>query len=176
MDVRRLVFIDETGLNTKMARLYGRAARGQRCVDHVPYGHWCSSTFIAALRHDRMDAPMVFDGPMNGDTFRAYIKEVLCPTLSKDDILICDNLPAHKVTGVAKDIQAVGANIRYLPPYSPDLNPIEMAFAKIKAFMRSQAADSLQKIIQATANALATFNKNICAKLIKHAKYQSILN
>ena len=124
LDPRRLVFIDETGASTKMARLRGRAPRGQRCRAAVPYGHWKTTTFTAGLRLGGMVAPMVLDGAMNGDAFRAYVEQVLVP----EPIVIMDNLLAHKVSGVRTAIEEAGARLIYLPPYSPDFNPIEMAF------------------------------------------------
>ena len=132
LDPTRIVFIDETAANTKMARLYGRAPRGERCRAAVPHGHWKTTTFTAGLRHDRIAAPMVLDGPMNGEAFLAYVEQALVPELRPRDIVIMDNLPAHKVHGVRQAIEAAGATLRYLPPYSPDFNPIEMAFAKLK--------------------------------------------
>ena len=140
LDPTRIVFIDETAANTKMARLYGRAARGERCRAPVPHGHWKTTTFTAGLRHDRIAAPMVLDGPMNGDAFLAYVEQALVPELRPGDIVIMDNLPAHKVHGVRQAIETAGASLRYLPPYSPDFNPIEMAFAKLKALLRAAAA------------------------------------
>lgn len=139
LDPRRLVFIDETGTSTKMARLRGRAPRGERCRAAVPHGHWKTTTFTAGLRLDGMVAPMVLDGAMNGDAFRAYVEQVLVPELRPDDIVIMDNLPAHKVSGVRNLIENAGARLLYLPPYSPDFNPIEMAFSKLKALLRKAA-------------------------------------
>ncbi|MEM9445968.1 MAG: IS630 family transposase [Verrucomicrobiota bacterium] len=130
---RKLVFLDETGVNTKMSRLYGRALRTERCHDQVAHGHWNSSTFLAALRYNAMTAPLLIDGAMDGKMFVGYIEQHLCPTLKEGDIVICDNLPAHKVKGAREAIEAVGGELVYLPAYSPDLNPIEMAFAKFKA-------------------------------------------
>jgi transposase len=127
LDPTRIVFIDETAANTKMARLYGRAPRGERCRAPVPHGHWKTTTFTAGLRHDGIAAPMVLDGPMNGDAFLAYVEQALVPELRPGDIVIMDNLPAHKVHGVRQAIEAASASLRYLPPYSPDFNPIEMA-------------------------------------------------
>jgi hypothetical protein len=121
----RLVFIDETGASTKMARLRGRAPRGQRCRASVPHGHWKTTTFVGALRLSGMTAPMVLDGPMNGPAFLAYVQQVLAPTLMPGETVIMDNLPAHKVAGVRAAIEATGARMRLLPPYSPDFNPIE---------------------------------------------------
>src|ERR1700732_198045 len=125
LDPARLVFIDETATSTNMVRLRGRCARGMRLVGYAPYGHWKTITFVAGLRHDRMVAPFVLDGPMNGPTFVEYVKQCLVPTLRRRDIVIMDNLPSHKVPGVREAIESVGATLSYLPPYSPDLNPIE---------------------------------------------------
>ena len=133
LDPTRIVFIDETAANTKMARLYGRAPRGERCRAPVPHGHWKTTTFTAGLRRDGIAAPMVLDGPMNGEAFLAYVEQALVPELRPGEVVIMDNLPAHKVHGVRQAIEAAGASLRYLPPYSPDFNPIEMAFAKLKA-------------------------------------------
>lgn len=133
LDPHRLVFIDETCLSTKMARLRGRALRGERCRAGVPHGHWKTTTFTAGLRLTGMTAPFVHDGAMNSEIFQAYVEHVLVPTLSPGDIIVLDNLPAHKVPGARKAIERVGAQMMFLPPYSPDFNPIEMAFAKLKA-------------------------------------------
>ena len=130
-DAKRLVFVDETGTSTKMVRTHGRCRRGQRLIGKAPWGHWKTTTFTAGLRCDRLVAPFVLDGPMNGEAFLVYVETVLAPSLSQDDIVVIDNLPAHKVAGVRAAIEARGAILLYLPPYSPDLNPIEMAFAKL---------------------------------------------
>src|SRR5271168_5112335 len=125
LDPRKLVFIDETWASTAMTRRYGRALKGERLYGYVPNGHWITTTFIAALRCDRVTAPAVFDGPIDGDSFLAYVQQVLVPTLKPGDIVIMDNLPAHKVEGVRQAIEAVGATRLLLPSYSPDFNPIE---------------------------------------------------
>ena len=125
LDPEKLIFIDETGASTKMARLRGRAKRGERCRAAVPHGHWKTTTFTAGLRLTSLSAPMLLDGPMDGDAFRAYVTQVLAPELTPGDIVVMDNLPAHKVTGVRHAIEAAGATLLYLPPYSPDFNPIE---------------------------------------------------
>jgi transposase len=138
LDPAKLVFIDETGLSTKMSRLRGRALRGERCRSAVPHGHWKTTTFTGALRLSGMTAPMVLDGAMNGVTFRAYVEQVLVPTLSPGDIVVMDNLPAHKVEGVRLAIEQAGCELRFLPPYSPDFNPIENAFSKLKAHLRAR--------------------------------------
>jgi transposase len=165
------VFLDETGLNTKMTRLYGRSAKGERCHAAVPFGHWQPATFIAALRDDRLSAPWLIDGPMDGLLFLTYLREVLGPELRRGDLVICDNLSSHKVQGVREAIGACGARLRYLPAYSPDLNPIEMAFAKLKAHLRSAAARNWESLIEATAAALASFSPNHCRNFLSHANY-----
>ena len=139
--LERLAFIDETSLKTNMAKTIGWAPRGQRLVDHAPFGHWRTQTFIGALRHDRLDAPWVIDGAMNGELFDLYVETQLVPTLRQGDVVILDNLSSHKSPGAAKAMRAVGAWFLFLPPYSPDLNPIEMAFSKLKALIRKAAAE-----------------------------------
>ena len=139
LDPERLVFIDETGTTTKMGRRRGRCPRGERLMGHPPYGHWKTTTFVAGLRNGAITAPFVIDRPMNGEIFLAYVQQGLAPTLKAGDAVIMDNLPAHKVAGVREAIEATGARLLYLPPYSPDLNPIEMAFAKLKALLRKAA-------------------------------------
>jgi len=170
-DVRRLVFRDETGLNTKMARLYGRSPVGERCVASVPHGHWQTSTLVAALRHDRITAPLLIDGPMNGEVFAAYIEQSLCPELRPADMVICDNLASHKVAGIREAVERCGATLHYLPPYSPDLNPIEMAFAKLKASLRQAAQRTLEGLQHATATALDSFTQDHCRNFFSHANY-----
>ena len=162
LDPQRLVFIDETGASTKMARLRGRSKRGQRCRAAIPHGHWKTTTFTAGLRRDGLVAPMVLDGPMNGDAFRAYVEQVLVPTLKPGDVVIMDNLPAHKVSGVREAIEAAGAIRLFLPPYSPDFNPIEMAFAKLKAMLRKTAARTVPDLWDAIAGALDAFTPAEC--------------
>lgn len=173
-DSRRLVFIDETALNTKMARLTGWSPRGQRCIGAVPHGHWATSTFIAALRHDRIDAPFLIEGSANMEVFAAYIGQVLCPELREGDDVIMDNLCIHKTTAVIRQIEARGAKVRYLPPYSPDLNPIEMAFAKLKNHLRREAARTLATLQPAVARSLACFHPHHCRGFFRHAQYASI--
>ena len=131
-----IVFIDETGINTKIARLRGRCPRGQRMVAPIPHGHWKTLTFIAALRHDGLTAPWVVDGAMTADIFETYIETQLAPTLNKGDVVVLDNLSAHKRNTIKKLVEARGAWLLFLPPYSPDLNPIELAFSKFKAHMK----------------------------------------
>jgi transposase len=134
MDAARFVFLDETGTATNMARRYGRSPCGARLVAAVPQGHWKTTTFIAGLRQSGIVAPLVLDGPMTGPAFRAYVEQFLAPALEPGDVVVLDNLAAHKVDGVRQAITATGASILYLPPYSPDLNPIEQLFAKLKAY------------------------------------------
>jgi transposase len=156
-----------------MVRRYGRGPRGARVVAPVPHGHWKTSTFLAGLRHDGLVAPCVVDGAINGETFRAYVEQFLAPTLSPGDIVIMDNLSSHKVAGVREAIEAVGARVLYLPPYSPDFNPIEQVFAKIKACLRKAAARSFDALIGAIAQALARFSPRECANYLAHAGYSS---
>jgi transposase len=174
IDIDRLVFIDETGASTKMARLCGRSPRGKRCVASIPHGHWQTTTFVGALRATGMTAPMVLDGAMDGAAFEAYVKEILAPTLSPGDIVVMDNLPAHKPSRIRAAIEAAGARLMYLPPYSPDLNPIEMAFAKLKAALRKTAARSLEALWTAIADALTTFTPRDCANFFAAAGYDRV--
>jgi transposase len=172
--VRRLVFIDETGLNTKMARLYGRSPRGQRCPSAVPYGHWQTSTFLAALRHESIEAPFLVEGPVDAEVFTTYLEHILCPRLHEGDTLILDNLSTHKIPSVNRLLSAHGVGLRYLPPYSPDLNPIELAFAKLKAHLRQAAARTLEDLLAAVATALNSFSAQHCQGFFRHAQYGSI--
>ena len=154
-----------------MARLYGRSAVGARCLAKVPHGHWHTATLIAALRHDRLSAPWLLDGPMDGASFLTYVERVLGPELQPGDLVICDNLSSHKVAGVAEAIAARQALLQYLPAYSPDLNPIEMAFAKLKAALRQAAARDWTALVQATAHALQSFSASHCRNFFRHAQY-----
>src|SRR3954469_24900005 len=174
IDIDRLVFIDETGASTKMARLYGRAPRGKRCVAPIPHGHWQTTTFVGALRATGMTAPMVLDGAMDGAAFETYVKEILAPTLSPGDIVVMDNLPAHKRAQIRTAIEITGARLMYLPPYSPDLNPIEMAFAKLKAALRKAAARSVEALWTAIADALTTFTPRDCVNFFAAAGYDRV--
>lgn len=155
-----------------MARRYGRAPRGERLISKVPWGHWKTVTLVAALRWDRITAPAVFDGPMDGDCFRAYVEQVLAPTLQQGDIVVMDNLASHKVVGIKQAIEARGATLRYLPPYSPDFNPIEQAIAKIKSHLRKEAARTFEALIQAIARTLNKFSSQECANYITNAGYR----
>lgn len=166
------MFIDETGATTKMARMRGRSKRGERCRAPIPHGHWKTTTFTGGLRLSGMTAPMVLDGPMTGPAFVAYVEQVLVPTLSPGDIVILDNLPAHKVSGVRAAIEAVGGEIRYLPPYSPDFNPIEQAFSKLKALLRKAAARTVPELWDAIANAIDQFTPAECTNYFIHAGYE----
>lgn len=154
-----------------MSRRYGRALKGKRCIASVPHGHWKTTTFIAGLRHDKITAPMVLDGPMTGEAFRTYIKDFLCPTLQPGDIVIADNLRSHKVSGIQSAIEAVGAIILYLPPYSPDLNPIEKYFSKLKALLRKMAARTLETLWTGIGNCLDAFTSEECLNYFKSCGY-----
>jgi transposase len=169
----KLVFIDETGASTKMARMYGRAPRGERCVAAIPHGHWKTTTFTGALRLTGMTAPMTLDGPMNGDAFLAYIEQVLVPTLKPGDVVVMDNLASHKPAAVRIAIETAGAELRYLPPYSPDLNPIENAFSKFKSLLRKAAARTVDELEAAIKNALPAFKPAECANYFKAAGYSA---
>ena len=172
LNAQRLVFIDETGVTTKMVRHYGRAPRGERLVAKVPHGHWKTLTLVAALCIDGVTAPYVIDGPMDGATFVAYVEQVLAPTLAKGDIVFMDNLRTHKVQGVREAIAAVGATVRYLPAYSPDLNPIEQAFAKLKAALRKGAARTVTALIKLIGKLIKAFAPDECANYFRHAGYE----
>lgn len=165
------MFIDETGLSTKMARLRGRAPRGERCRAGVPHGHWKTTTFTGALRLTGMSAPFVYDGAMNGNVFLAYVEQVLVPTLSVGDIVVMDNLPAHKAAGVRNAIDAAGASLMFLPPYSPDFNPIENAFSKLKALLRGKAERTITALWDAVGSLLHQFTPAECANYFQAAGY-----
>lgn len=171
LDPARLVFIDETGLSTKMSRLRGRALRGERCRSAVPHGHWKTTTFTGALRLCGMTAPMVLDGPMNGVTFRAYVEQVLVPTLAPGDIVVMDNLPAHKADGIRQAIEHAGCQLLFLPPYSPDFNPIENAFSKLKAHLRAKAERSVTALWNTVADVVKLFEPEECANYFRAAGY-----
>jgi transposase len=156
-----------------MARLYGRARRGERCRAPIPHGHWKTTTLTAGLRAGGLTAPMLLDGPMNGAAFRAYVAEVLAPTLAPGDIVVMDNLSAHKGADIRAAIEARGASLLYLPPYSPDFNPIEMVFAKLKAILRKAAARTRDDLWDAVAGALRTVTPEECANFFAHAGYAS---
>ena len=155
-----------------MARRYGRAKRGSRCRAAIPHGHWKTTTFVGALRLSGMAAPMVLDGPMHGDAFLAYVEQVLAPTLAPGDIVIMDNLPAHKPVAVRHAIETAGAELRFLPPYSPDFNPIEMAFAKLKALLNKAACRTIPELWDTIATAIDTFTPTECANYFTATGYE----
>jgi transposase len=155
-----------------MARLRGRSKRGERCRAAIPHGHWKTTTFTAGLRLGGLTAPMVLDGPMNGVAFRVYIEQVLVPTLKPGDVVIMDNLPAHRVSGVREAIEAAGATRLFLPPYSPDFNPIEQAFAKLKALLRRAAARTVDALWDAIAGVIDQFSPTECENFFRSAGYE----
>ena len=155
-----------------MARLRGRAPCGERCRAGVPHGHWKTTTFTGALRLTGMTAPFVYDGAMNGNVFLAYVEQVLAPTLASGDIVVMDNLPAHKIAGVRDAIEKAGATLLFLPPYSPDFNPIENAFSKLKALLRAKAERTVSALWDAVAAVLDLFTPDECANYFKAAGYE----
>ena len=173
LDPGRLVFIDETWAKTNMTRTHGRARRGERLVAKVPHGRWRTLTFLAALRSDRIDAPCVIDGPINGASFLAYVEQFLAPTLKPGDIVIMDNLGSHKGQAVRQAIRAVGAKLFFLPPYSPDLNPIEQVFAKLKTLLRKAAARTIEATWKTIGSLLDRFPSQECANYFANAGYAS---
>lgn len=168
-----LVFLDETWVTTHMTRRYGRAPVGERCIASAPHGPWKTTTFIAGLRHDGLTAPMVADGPMNGPLFLAYVREFLGPTLKHGDMVIADNLSSHKVAGVREAIEAAGATLRYLPPYSPDLNPLEKLFAKLTALLRKAAKRTVNALWTEIGHLLNAFSPQECRNYFKASGYVS---
>jgi transposase len=170
----RLVFIDETGTTTKMARLRGRSPKGERLKASVPFGHWKTETFIAGLREDGLVAPFVIDRPMNRLIFELYVETQLAPTLQPGDVVIADNLAAHKSPIAEKSIKARGAWILFLPPYSPDLNPIEMAFSKLKAHLRKRAARTIQDLWKAIGEICDLYSPDECLNYFKAAGYDPV--
>jgi transposase len=172
-DPARLVFLDETATSTNMVRLRGRCPRGQRLIDHVPHGHWKTITFVAGLRRRAMVAPLVLDGPMNATIFVTYLKECLVPKLKRGDVVMMDSLPVHRVAAVREVIEAAGAKLRYLPKYSPDLNPIEQAFSKLKAHLRKAAEPTIPRLSRRIGALVSTFSPQECANYFRHAGYAS---
>jgi transposase len=172
-DSAHLAFIDETAISTKMARTHGRCASGERLIGRVPLGNWQTTSFIAALRQGGLTAPAAFDGAMSGASFIAYVEQVLAPTLKRGDIVIADNVPTHKVDGARLAIEAAGARLLFLPPYSPDMNPIELAFSKLKALLRKAAARTRKGLWRALRAALSRFAPHECANFFAHAGYAS---
>ena len=165
------MFLDETAVTTKMVRTHGRAPKGQRLVGKVPHGHWKTLTLIAALRFDSFTAPTVIEGAMDGPAFLAWVEQVLVPTLGKGDIVFMDNVRTHKIAGVREAIEAVGAKVRDLPAYSPDLNPIEQAFAKLKTALRKGAARTVEALIKLIGKLVKTFAPDECANYFRHSGY-----
>lgn len=172
LDPEKLVFLDETWAKTNMTRPRGRALRGQRLVCHAPFGHWKTTTFLAGLRQSGLTAPLVIDGAVNGAVFVSYIQQHLAPTLNAGDILIMDNLASHKVPGVREAVEARGARILYLPPYSPDLNPIELVFSKFKWLLRSAECRSVETLWDTCGQLLDRFSPSECAHYFKHCGYR----
>ena len=172
-DPARLVFIDETSTSTNMARLRGRCRRGERLIGRVPQGHWKTVTFVAGLRHNKMVAPFVVDGPMNRASFLAYLEQCLRPILRRGDFVIIDNLPAHKGVAVERLIAAARATLLYLPKYSPDLNPIEQAFSKLKALLRKAAERTVPALRRRIGKLVAKFGARECKNYFHHAGYAS---
>jgi transposase len=171
LDTTALVFLDETATTTNMVRLRGRCPRGERLIGHAPHGHWKTMTLVAGLRHDGMVAPLVVDGPINGATFLAYIEQCLAPTLAPGDIVVMDNLAAHKVAGVVDAIADVGATACYLPQYSPDLNPIEKVFSKIKALLRKAAERTIAGLWATIGRLIDLFTPQECTNYFAAAGY-----
>jgi transposase len=171
LDPKQLVFIDETAATTKMTRLYGRAPRGKRLVDKVPHGHWKTTTFICGLRYDGVTAPFVLDGPMDGPHFLAYVEQILARTLKKRQIVFLDNVSTHKVDGVEEAIAARGACAIFLPAYSPDLNPIEQLFARLKSFLRKMKARTVEQLWRAIASFLKGVSKEECKAYLANSGY-----
>jgi transposase len=166
------VFVDESGVTTDLLRRYARSPRGTRIADHTPCSHWQTHTVVAALRATALTASAVFDGPIDNPTFRAYVEQVLVPTLRRGDVVVLDNLVAHKQPEVRQAIEQAGAQLRFLPPYSPDFNPIELAFAKLKAFLRAARPRTFERVCELMATALALFLPDECAHYVRHCGYR----
>jgi transposase len=169
--LERLVFIDETWASTNMTRRYGRAPVGERLADYVPHGHWKVTTFVGALRHDGLCAPMVVDGAVNGPVFRAYAEQVLAPALREGDVVVMDNLSSHKVAGVREAVERAKARVVYLPAYSPDYNPIELAFAKVKALLRAAELRDVARLEEFFGRVHLEFPPEECAAYVRHCGY-----
>ena len=174
MDPARFVFLDETSATTNMVRRYGRCARGERLVDATPWGHWKTTTFVAGLRSSGVIAPLVLDGPMTGEAFRAYVEQMLAPALQPGDVVVMDNLAAHKVAGVREAVRAAGASVLYLPPYSPDLNPIEQLFAKLKALLRKAATRTKDAVWTTIGDLIEAFTPNECRNYLANCGYEPV--
>ena len=167
------MFLDETGVTTNLLRRYGRAPRGMRVYDDAPFARWETSTFIAALRLTGLSAPGVFDGAIDGPCFLAYVEQILVPTLQPGDLVIADNLSAHKVAGVRRAIEGAGAALIYLPPYSPDLNPIELCFAKLKAIVRAARCRTIETLWPLLGESLQHVSADECRNYFRHAGYSA---
>ena len=173
IDPARLVFIDETWMKTNMAPLRGWAPCGERLLAKVPYGHWNTMTFIAALRHDRIEAPWLLDRPINADCFLAYVENVLLPTLRHGDLVIVDNLQSHKRRAIRDALRQAGAKLLFLPKYSPDLNPIEQVFAKLKHLLRKAAARTREAVRSTIGELLGSYTPDECTNYLRNAGYGS---
>jgi len=176
MDLTRLVFVDESGAKTNMTRLYGRAMAGQRAIDDTPCGHWCTTTMISSVRVDGSTACMVVDGATNKEVFQAYVRHILLPTLKAGDVVVLDNLSAHKNKAIRDLIESVGAELWYLPPYSPDLNPIEKMWSKIKAILRTLKARTEESLINAVAKALEAVTADDAKGWFESCGYMNTIN
>jgi transposase len=172
IDPDQVVFIDETWAKTNMTRRYGRSCLGTRLVEKTPWGRWQTTTFLGALRAEGFIAPLTIEGPINGPLFLGWVEQHLGPALKPGDIVVMDNLSSHKVTGVREAIEAVGAELRYLPPYSPDLNPIELAFAKFKKLLRDGAERTVDKLWDLCGRILEHFTEKECRNYFKHCGYR----
>jgi transposase len=175
LDPEHVIFIDETGAKSNMTRSHGYAPKGERLVDAVPHGHWNTTTVVGALRSDGMIAPMVVDGSLNGELFLAYVRQVLVPELRPGDVVVMDNLASHHVAGVEESIRAAGGRLEYLPPYSPDFNPIENAFSKLKRLLRAAAARTQEALWGTIGWALNQFAAQECKNYFNHCGYAATL-
>ena len=173
VDPDRFVFLDESGAKTNMTRRYGRAPGGTRCVDHTPHGHWRTMTMLSAMRRDGVIAPatVVIDGPMNGTTFLSYVQRCLVPALRPGDVVVMDNLASHKIAGVREAIEAAGCDLWYLPPYSPDYNPIEKLWSKVKAWLRRIGAATFQTVSRTVGDALHAVAGDECCNYLRSCGY-----
>ncbi len=172
LDPRKLVFVDETWAKTNMTRTHGYAPRGQRLIDDAPHGHWHTTTFVGAIRADGFIAPLVLDGAINGEWFLAYVERVLVPELRRGDVVVLDNLGSHTAAGVRRAVEGAGCRLLYLPPYSPDLNPIEAAFSKLKGLLRSAAERTVDGLWSAIGRLLDRFRPAECRNYFRHCGYR----
>ena len=171
LDLEKLVFFDESGVNTRMARLHGRCPKGERLVDTAPAGAYGTLTLMSAIRLDGVVAPMLLDGPVNAEAFAGYVEKCLVPELEPGDILVIDNLPAHKSLRITQAVESAGCVLVYLPPYSPDFNPIENMWSKVKALLRKAAARTFDTVVDAVGNALHAITPSDCASYFEHCGY-----